>query len=144
MGQIKFITSLVLVALFTVAITTYAINFAIDNNANVSLADDSDFLEIRGDIKENLTVFYSDVNTSSDAMYKSTISSQTEATEGGTSFKVAPGTALQMAFSSITLGFRKIFGSDSGFGIFLTALISILGFISIMYLYKAWAGRNPD
>ena len=144
MGQIKFITSLVLVALFSIAIVTFSINFGNDNESAVNLASDSDFVNINSELSGNISTFYSDVNTSSDEMYKSTVSTQTEATEGGTSFKVGPTTALAMAGSVITTSFRKIFGSDTGFGIFLTALISILGFISIMYLYKAWAGRNPD
>ncbi len=144
MGQIKFITSLVLIGLFALAITTYAINFAVDNNSNISLSDDTDFPNMRGEIEGNITVFYSDANTSSGAMYESTISTQTDATEGGTSFKVGPATALKFSYSIINTGWKKIFGSDSGFGIFLTALISILSFISILYLYKAWAGRNPD
>lgn len=144
MGQINFITSLVLVGLFSIAIVTFAINFAIDNGSLVNIANDPDFAKFKTGVSENLTIFYSDINTSSESMYKSTISTQTESTEGGTSFKVGPGTSLALASSIVTLSFQKIFGSDTGFGIFLTALIAVLGFISIMYIWKTWKGGSPD
>lgn len=145
MGQIKFITNLVLIGLFVIAIITFAVNFGYDNDTSINLANDSDFISVQSSLEGNIsTTFYSDVNISSDAMHESTISTQTEATEGGTSFKVGAGTALGIAKDAITIGFTKIFGSDSGFGIFLTALGAILGYMSIMYIYKAWAGRNPD
>jgi len=144
MGQIQFITSLVLIGLFTIALVSFAINFAEDNGTTISLEDDSDYPSIKDNIEADIDVFYSNANTSSEAMYKSTISSQTEATEGGTAFKVGPSTALSMVQKSIRTAYTKIFGSDSGFGIFLTAFLSLLGFISVLYIYKAWAGRNPD
>jgi len=145
MGQIKFITSIILIGLFSIAIVTFAINFGYDNDTSINLADDSDFVGIRDSVEGNVsTTFFSDVNISSEAMYESTISTQTEATEGGTSFKVGPGTALIVAKDVTKAGFTKIFGSDSGFRIFFTALGALLGYISIMYIYKAWAGRNPD
>jgi hypothetical protein len=49
-----------------------------------------------------------------------------------------------MAKKSITTAWEKVFGSDSGFGIVFTALISLIGFIVGLYAYKAWVGRNPD
>ena len=142
MGQIKFLTSLVLISLFVVAMLTFAINFASDNSASISLADDSDYPGIQSNLEDNVETFYSDMGTATNATYQSTISSQTEATEGGTAFKVGPGTALLMAKNSITAGYTKLFGPE--FGIFLTAFLSLLGLISLLYIYKTWAGRNPD
>ena len=77
-------------------------------------------------------------------MDESSISTQTDSTEGGTSFKIGPGTALVMTVSTISIAFSKIFGSSSGFGILLTALISVFALISILYIYKTWAGKSPD
>jgi len=144
MGQIKFMTSIVLIALFSIAIITFAINFAVDNDSRINIQNDSNFVGIRTQVSSNATQFYTDVKTSSDALQNSTVSSQIEATEGGTSFKVGPGTALAMAFSVLTGGFTEIFGAGNEFEVFLTALISVLGLISFMYIYKTWAGRNPD
>jgi len=144
MGQIKFMTSLILISLFVIAVITFSINFAIDNETRISLADDSEFSSIQSDLEANVTTFYNDANTSVEAIGKTTISSQTEATEGGTAFKVGPWTALSMAKSSITAGFTKIFGADSGFGVFLTSFLAMLGIIMGFYIYKTFAGRNPD
>lgn len=144
MGNISLIVSLVLIGLFAIAITTFAINFAYDNGTETNLINDPDFTKMKGEVLSNTTAFYSDVEVISNATQQSTISTQIEATEGGTAFKVGPATALSVAFSVISISFKKIFGADTGFGIFLTALISVLGFIMAMYIYKAWAGRNPD
>lgn len=144
MGQIKFTISLILIALFSIAVIGFATNFGVDNNARVQIANDSIHSSIKDSSEGDINIFYGDMNTSMEAMYKSTISSQTEATEGGTSFKVGVGNALSMAKETTTTAFHHIFGEDSGFGVFLTAFISVLGFISIMYIYKTWAGRNPD
>lgn len=144
MGQIKFMSSMVMIALFAIAIVVFSGMFAIDNNSMISIDNDTDYSGIRDNIESNIKIYYGEVNTSAESMYKSTISSQTEATEGGTSFKVGIGTGLSLAKTSITTAYTKIFGEDSGFGIFFTALLSVLGLISFMYIYKTWAGRNPD
>ncbi len=144
MGFIKFTTSLMLIALFSIVLVTYAINFAIDNNANVNLQDEEGYEGLDSDSRANISVYYTNVETASDAYGESTISSQTEASEGGTQFKVTTRSSLNMARKAIATGFSKIFGQDSAFSIVLTALLGILGFIMIMYAYKAWVGRNPD
>jgi preprotein translocase subunit SecF len=144
MGQIKFITSIVLIALFGIAVVTFVINFGYDNNSKINLANDPDFVKMNSEVSSNVSAYYKDIQIVTNATQQSTISSQTEATEGGTAFKVGPTTALAMASSTITVGFKKVFGSDSGFQILFTALIAVLGFIAAMYIYKAWAGRDPD
>lgn len=144
MGQIKLMSSAVLIGLFTIALITFAINFASDNDAAVSLADDSDYPGIQASIDSDVTQFYDDANVSITAIGKTTISTQTEATEGGSAFKVGPWTTLRFAQQSFSSAYTKIFGSDSGFGIFLTALIAMLSIIMGFYIYKTLAGRNPD
>jgi hypothetical protein len=134
---------MVFIALFTVAIISFAGNFATDNNSAISLSNDTLYRNINDSMQGNLTVFYSDANVSTTAMYESTISPTSEATEGGSSFKAGSGTTLAMVRDSIKVAYERIFGSDSGFSIFMTSLIAILGYISAMYIYKAWAGRNP-
>ena len=43
MGQIQFVTSLIFIGLFTFALGAFAYNFAIDNNAAVTLEDDPSY-----------------------------------------------------------------------------------------------------
>ena len=143
MGQIKFISGLLMSILFAIAIIVFAINFANDNDSKVNIAQDSDFSDLTTNLKADSQDFYLNANTSSSSMYESTISTQTEATEGGTSFKVGPLTAVSAGKRILSNGFSKIFGADSGFAVFFTVLIAMLGLISTLYIWKAWKGQ-PD
>ena len=60
MGQIQTTISLVLIALFGVAIVGFAINFASDNNAPVSILDDSEMSGIYDDGEDSLKDFRED------------------------------------------------------------------------------------
>lgn len=144
MGQIKLMTSLLMIALFVIAIVTFSFQFAIDNDTRISLTDDEEFSSLKSNLESDTQTFFVDANTSTKAIGELTISSQTEATEGGTAFKVGPWTAMSMAKTSITSAYTKIFGSDSSFGVILTAFLAMLGIIMGFYIYKTLAGRNPD
>lgn len=144
MGHISFILSLLMAGLFFIAIVTFAINFAYNNDAKINLANDPDFTEAKSDIEKNVSGWYSDVGLMASSIQNSTISTQTEATEGGTAFKVGPVKAILMASSGMRVSYKKVFGTDTGFGLFLTALGAALGFVGWMYVMKMWAGRSPD
>jgi len=142
MGLAKLTITMMMCALFGIAIITWVANVGIDNGTNIRLGQDEDFDDISSDLNDDIEQFYSDANVSSDAFQKSTISSQTEASEGGTQFKVTPGTSLSMFKKTLSSGFEKIFGSDSEFGILFTALIGVLAFLIFLYAMSAWRG-NP-
>ena len=143
MGQIKFIGSLIFIAIFFISLLAFAVEFGNDNS-DINIADDDDYSSIKTSIEGNVSSFYLDVQTANNATQESTISSQTESTEGGTAFKVTPASALRIVKSAIKSPFSKIFGSDSDFTILSTAFISMLVLISSLYIWKTWAGRNPD
>lgn len=143
MGFIKYSISLIILALFTVSLITFAVNFGVDNNTNINLGDDDSYNKINTELKNNISDFYTETETASEAFAESTISTQTDGSEGGTQFKVTPWTSLAMAKSSIQAGWNRIFGKDSDFALILTSIIAILGFIMINYAWKAWKG-NPD
>ena len=144
MGQIKFTISLVLIALFSFALVSFAINFAVDNDANVSIDDESRYDSMRNNLESDVEVFYTESNLSVEAIGKTTISSQTEATEGGTAFKVGPWTAVLMSKRALESAYRNIFGTDSGFNVFLTTFIALISTFMGFYIYKTLAGRNSD
>jgi len=144
MGQIKFISGLLMASLFAIALIGFSINFANDNSSVINIASDSDLSGVKGNMEGDMQQFYLDANTSSSSMYESTISTQTEATEGGTSFKVGPATALTTGNRVLSTGFKKIFGADANFGIFLTSLIAMLGLIAALFIWKAWKGGQVD
>ena len=144
MGHLKFTSSMLMIALFTIAIVGFAVNFAIDNESAVMLGDDADFNSVYTNQRDNVTEFFEDANASSTALIFSTLEQGDETTSSGGQFKGSVGTSLNMATNVIRVGYKKIFGADNGFGIFLTALISILIYFAAAYAYKAWIGRNPD
>jgi hypothetical protein len=143
MSFLKYTVSLMMIAIFSIALITFAINFAVDNDAAVSIGSDEQFAAVKTNSSSNVNEFYSGSATAYDAYQQSTVASTATASEGGTQFKVTPTTSLAMAKNSLSAGWYKIFGSDSGFGVVLTALIAMLTFIMAALAYQAWVGRNP-
>lgn len=142
MSQIKFMSSLVMIGIFAIALISFAINFAIDNETQVSLADDSEFNTINNNLQSSVGDFEGEANTSIRSLMESTIGTQTGETEGGTAFKVGPGATLSLAHSSIRAAYTRIFGSDESFNVVITVLFSMLGIVSMLLIWRAWKG-NP-
>ena len=60
MGQIKLTISLVLIGLFSIAIITFAMNFANDNDAAINLANDPELLSLSVDTDSSVSGFVED------------------------------------------------------------------------------------
>ena len=144
MGEIKFITGLVMIALFSVAIISYAFGFASDNNAPINLENESKFTTINQETKDDVTKFsVADANSSSITFFKSSLESGDEAMSSGAAFKL--GISLISTVKTILSATKTyIFGGSNTFGIFLSAISGLLLFIGIRYIYKTWVGKNPD
>ena len=143
MGQIKLTNSLVMVALFTLAIVVFATNFGLDNGTSIVLSNDSDYASIDDSLIEDIQTANVNSNTSLNTLLSTTQDSGDQSASSGGQFKVSALTSLRTANRMVSIGYKKIFGEDSGFGIFLTALISMLGWMIGLYAWKAWRG-NPD
>ena len=144
MGQIKLLSSIIMSVLFAIAILVFFINFGIDNNSDVLLSDDPTFTGMESSLRANITTFKTDVEDSSGALFNSSVTGEASVTETGEQFKVTVGTALGMSTTMFSSAYKRIFGQDTGFGVFLTAFFSLLVFIAAAYVYKAWVGKNPD
>jgi len=134
--------SIVLIVLFSIAVLGFGIGFAGDNSASISISDDPELSSLSSDLELNASTFKDDAGST----YQSIIESSTEGetTPTGGSFAITPK-ALKNSFTGILkTGYIKIFGTGSGFGIFFTALISIIVFLFAIYIWKAWIGRSPD
>lgn len=146
-GQIKFIAGLLMIIIFTIAIVSYVIDFGSDNDVAITLSDDPEISTFSSNLKKNVTVLRKDINSSSSALFKSTIESGDETTTTGGQFKGSVLSAPKMVYSIIKIINQKIFGGESGtskFGIVFTALTAFLAFVFILYLWKTWVGKNPD
>lgn len=144
MGQIKFVISMAMAVLFAIAVITFGIQFGNDNSAGDKIGDDSDFSTIQSELVGNTSTFLTDINSSSDAFFKSSLAQGDQTTATGGQFKVGVSTMMAQSSSILKAGYKKIFGSNTGFGVFLTSLSTLLLFIFTMYAYKSWIGRNPD
>ena len=143
MGQISFSVSLILIALFSIAIIGFAVNFGIDNDAYVQLSDDPELTNLYAEQRANMT----SLREQSESTYTSIVESsieEGETTPTGGQFSITPGTLLSTISNIVKVGYLKIFGSGEGFGIFLTTFILTLLFIMSLYIWKTWVGRNPD
>jgi len=143
MGQIKLTISLVLISLFTFAIIGFAINFASDNDAAFSISDDVDINDLYSSSESNLEGFSEDAESSYQSILETTIEPGSDSPQSTGSFAVTPGNALGTTKNILQVGYIKIFGTGTGFGIFITAFIGVLVFIFGLYIYKTLRGQ-PD
>lgn len=144
MGLIKITVSLVMVALFGIAIIGFASNFATDNDSPVNINTDDEYSTLYAAQVVEVDNYFEDSNLSMDAMIKSTLESGDETTASGGQFKTGIGGLVTMGKDTIEIGYKKLFGEDNDIGIFLTALMALIVFILGAYAVKAWIGRNPD
>lgn len=144
MGQIQWTTSLVMIALFSIAIIGFAINFADDNNAPIDIADDAEINSLYEDNKGELE----ELETGSEETYESIVESSIEeggqTTATGGSFAITPPSIISATKNVLLVGYVKIFGSGDGFGVFITTFLSMIAFITGLLIWKTWAGRIPD
>jgi len=143
MGQIQLTISLIMIGLFTVALLGFAINFAVDNNSAISISDDPELLELYTSTSNNVSSFRGNSQDTYESIVETNIESGSEVTSNVGSFAITPGNAVGIVKNILSVTYTKIFGNNSGFGIFFTALIGIIVFTLGLFLYKTLRGQ-PD
>jgi hypothetical protein len=143
MGQITLITSLVLIGLFTIAMIGFALNFASDTSADISIADDAELSLLSTQTNTNVGAFTTDANDTYYSIVGSSITSA-DTTASGSQFALTPINAIGTVKNILEVGWVKIFGTGSGFSIFLTTLLGMLTFMIGLYIWKTWKGGSPD
>lgn len=144
MGQARLIGGIVMVSLFAIALTTYAINFASDNNAQVTIADDSDLSNLRTGLITDVNTQNTTSSSISVGFGNATIDTGDDNIRTGSPFKdsiVTPTRSVGRVLSAVR---NTIFGGSSAFGIILTSLSAFLVLLGILYVWKTWKGGNPD
>lgn len=142
MGLIEKLTGMTFVILFAVAIIGFITYYAIDNNTGIGAS--SDLSGLNTELKGNITSFTTDSNDSYSILTGSKIASGDENVEGGGQFKATPGSLTSSFRTIISTGQKIIFGNDTNFAYFATALFSLLIIILGLYIWKAWKGGLPD
>ncbi len=146
MGQIKFMASLVFITIFTIAIVSYGIGFANDNDVAVSLSNNSDFSGFDSTLIEVSKTGFNELNSSGVGFAESELDAQDFAFRtGGVLKQLGRNSSTVAVYQTLGVIQNTIFGGKGGgFGVIINSLIFMLGLISLLYVYKTWIGRNPD
>lgn len=140
---LKWSSSILMATIFAFALIAFAINFAIDNNTAITLADDDSTSDLYSAASDNLSEFYSQTEVSTEAFGESTTDVTTGTSEGGGQFKATPGVSISQVKVILSNSWTAIFGSGNQFTIILYSILGIIGLIGFALAYKAWFGRNP-
>ena len=141
-SQITLTISLVMIALFSIAIIGFSIGFATDNDAAISISDDTEFSTFNTNTKANLSSFKDDSEGTYASILETTVEPGSDVAQSTGSFAITPSNVVGVAKNIIYLPYQKIFGSGSGFGIFFTVFGAFLVFIFGLLIYKTLRG-NP-
>ena len=143
MGQLQLTSALILTAMFSIALIAFAINFASDNDAPLNIADDPEYSNLYTQNRGNLSNFGDNSSSQYTSILESTIQPGSQTVQSTGPFAVTPTSALGAVKNIVEVGYVKIFGSNSGFSIFLNSLFAFLIFALGLYLYKTLRGF-PD
>lgn len=141
-SQIALTISLVMIALFTIAIIGFAVGFASDNNAAINVLDDAELSAFNTNSKANLSTFKTESEDTYQSIIDTTIEPGSDVAQSTGSFTITSKNVVGITKNIIMLPYKKIFGSGSGFGIFFTTFISVLLFVIGLLIYKTLRG-NP-
>ena len=143
MGIAKLSISLTMIALFTIAILGFAINFAVDNDAAVDISDDSQLTSLYSNAQSNA----SGINDAAEDTYQSIIDTTVEPgsdiIQSAAPFAITPFSLLGTVTNIMQVGYIKVFGSGTGFGIFLSTLSGLLVLLLGYFIVQLWKGGNP-
>ena len=144
MSQIQWTISLVLIGLFTIAIIGFAVNFASDNSAAVSIGDDPELSTLSTLTEEDVDGFNVESGNTYASILNSSITGESSTTKTGGQFSLTATNSVGVVENILRVGFTKIFGGSSGFGIFITTFLGLIVFITVLLIWKTWAGKIPD
>jgi len=143
MGQIKLTTSVIFIALFTIAILGFTINFAIDNDSAINLADDPEMVSLYSKEQGNLSGFNDGAGSTYNSILDTTVSPDSGTAQSTAPFAITWANILPVTSNIMLVGYRKVFGTGTGFALFINTFLGILVFMAGFYLYKTLSG-NPD
>jgi len=110
MGTITTISSLVMIALFAIAMTGFAINFAEENDAAIDIADDPEALSLYSDtLQEGVDVFREDSEDQYQSIVDSTIEPGSQTTPSSAPYAITNTNVVNVTSNMLRTGYQKIF-----------------------------------
>ena len=141
-SYIALTASLIMIALFSIAIIAFSISFANDNSAVISIVDDPELSELSTDTSSGISTFKDEAEGTYSSILETTVEPGSDVIQSAGPFAITVGNIVGITKNIVYLPYKKIFGSGSGFGIFFTTFMAFLAFIIGLLIYKALRG-NP-
>ncbi len=141
-SQIQLTISLISIALFSLAIFGFAIQFADDTGASMSITDDPAIQGFVNEGKEEMDIYKTDAEGTYASIIDTTVEPGSNVVQSTGPFTVSIGNVASIVRSIIFVPYQKIFGSGSGFTIFFTIFGSVIVFLFGLFVYKTLRG-NP-
>ena len=141
-SQITLTMSLIFIALFAVAIFGFAIGFANDNDAVMSISDDTEVSDFCSKTGDNLSTIKDNTEGTYASILDTTVEPGSDVAQSAAPFAISVSETVGVGKNVIKLPYQKIFGSGEGFGIFFTVFGAIIVILFGLYVYKTLRG-NP-
>ena len=142
-SQIQLTISITMIVLFSIAIIGFAIGFANDNSADISITNDPDVETIYNSQKGEMTQLKDDTEDTFQSILDTTVEPGSDVVPSAAPFAITLSGLTGSLKNIVSLPIKYIFGGwGSPFGIFFTTLFAIISLLFILYLIKTWKG-NP-
>lgn len=141
-SQIQLTVSLIFIALFSLAIFGFAIQFADDTEAEFSIIDDPDIQGFITEEQADLDLYKTDSEGTYASIIDTTVGVGSDVIRSTGPFTVSIKNVISIVKNIIFVPYRKIFGSGSGFTVFFTIFGSVIVFLFGLFVYKTLRG-NP-
>jgi len=133
-----------LIFLFSVALISFGISFANNNDTSINIGEDEDLSGLLSSQKSDAITYTTQINGSLKAYADSEVIAGAETLESGGVFKEKSASPINAFKNIISLISKRIFGGDSEFKIVFTTIVSTVLLIGIWYSWKLWKGGNPE
>jgi len=129
-----------MIAMFSIAIIGFAVGFANDTGAAISISDDPEMDAFDSMTRGNMSQFTDEAQDTYQSIAESTVESGSDVIKSSGSFTVTKKSMFNTAYNIIKVGNKKIFGEGSTFLIFFEVFMWIIGFLFALYIIKTWRG----
>jgi len=142
-STISLTVSLVMIALFAVAIISFAIHFAEDTDAAIDITQDEEIVALASNADTDFSnTFKEEAEETYSSIQGTTIEPGSDVVSSAGSFTITWKNILSFSENVTKIGYEKIFGSAEEFDIFFTIFIATIAFMASLFIIKTWRG-NP-
>ena len=141
-STLSLITSLAFIVLFSLAIISFSVGFANDNDADVRIDQDDNISSLNIITQSGLSDFKSESDDTYSSIANTTIETGSDVIKSPVVFTTTWGNMFRTFGNILSVVNSKIFGGNPTFTIFITAILTIIVIMFAFYIIKAWRG-NP-